>query len=132
MARNTMQKSSKSRLLGLDSNRRKLNSSRTVDEVTYYSLADVESIIAAVLSEVSSDPTVGITLEPADTGVILNCINESGDEYTVDVDLDSEDASATDADPVSEPSAEDINSARRRMNSARRKMNSSPRGRFAR
>ena len=48
-------KSTKSRILGLDSSRRRLNSSKTINEITYYSLADVESVVAAVLSEVSSD-----------------------------------------------------------------------------
>lgn len=109
-------KSTKSRILGLASSRRRLNSSKTIDEVTYYSLADVESVVAAVLSEVSSDPTVGITLEAADTGVILNCVAENGDEYAVDVDLESEDA------------AGDVNSSRRRMSSPRaRHMNASKR-----
>jgi hypothetical protein len=108
-------KSTKSRLLGLDSSRRRLNSSKTIDEVTYYSLADVESVVAAVLSEVSSDPTVGITLEAADTGVILNCVTENGDEYAVDIDLESEDASVADEEPESDTPAGDVNSSRRRM-----------------
>lgn len=106
-------KSTKSRVLGLASSRRRLNSSKTVDEVTYYSLGDVESVVAAVLSEVSSDPTVGITLEAADTGVILNCVTENGDEYAVDVDLESEDAAVAGEDIP----AGDVNSSRRRMNS---------------
>lgn len=106
-------KSTKSRILGLASSRRRLNSSKTIDEVTYYSLADVESVVAAVLSEVSSDPTVGITLEAADTGVILNCVTENGDEYAVDVDLESEDAAVAGEDSP----AGDVNASRRRMNS---------------
>lgn len=108
-------KSTKSRILGLDSSRRRLNSSKTIDEITYYSLADVESIVAAVLSEVSSDPTVGITLEAADTGVILNCVAENGDEYAVDVDLESEDAAVAGEEPESGTPAGDVNSSRRRM-----------------
>ena len=117
MTMNKKTGSTKSRLLGLDSSRRKLNSSKTVDEVTYYSLADVESVVAAVLSEVSSDPTVGITLGAADTGVTLNCVTEAGDEYTVDVDLESEDAAAEGegAEPAPELSAGDVNASRRRM-----------------
>lgn len=115
MARNNQSKATKSRLLGLDSSRRKLNSSKTVDEVTYYSLADVETVIASVLSEVSSDPTVGITLSAADTGITLNCVNENGDEYTVDVDLESEDD-----DVASEETIEDVNSSKRHMNASRR------------
>lgn len=115
-------KSTKSRILGLASSRRRLNSSKTIDEVTYYSLADVESVVAAVLSEVSSDPTVGITLESADTGITLNCVTENGDEYAVDVDLDSEDAAVAGEDIP----AGDVNASRRRMNSSRRKrLNSS-------
>ena len=112
MAMNKKNGTTKSRLLGLDSSRRKLNSSKTVDEVTYYSLADVESVVAAVLSEVSSDPTVGITLEAADTGVTLNCVPEAGDEYTVDVDLESEGEGEA---PAPELTAGDVNASRRRM-----------------
>lgn len=119
MARNTMRKPTKSRLLGLDSSRRKLNSSKTVDEVTYYSLADVESVIATVLETVSEDPSVGITLEAGENGIILNCINDAGDEFTIDVDLESEDAAPVDDDVADELPPEDIDSSRRRMNSSR-------------
>lgn len=115
MARNNQRKATKSRLLGLDSSRRKLNSSKTVDEVTYYSLADMETVIASVLSEVSSDPTVGITLSAVDTGIVLNCVNEDGDEYTVDVDLESEDGDVAEKDTVVAETIEDVNSSRRRM-----------------
>ena len=117
MTMNKKTGSTKSRLLGLDSSRRKLNSSKTIDEVTYYSLADVESVVAAVLSEVSSDPAVGITLEAADTGVTLNCVTEAGDEYTVDVDLESEDAAAEgeDEEPAPKLTAGDVNASKRRM-----------------
>lgn len=127
MARNTMRKPTKSRLLGLASSRRKLNSSKTVDEVTYYSLADMESVIAAVLNQVSEDPSVGITLEAGDNGVILNCINDAGDEFTIDVDLESEDGAVAETDAVVEDAVvEEVNaSRRRRMNSARRRMNAS-------
>jgi len=124
--------SSKSKLLGLNSSRKKLNSSKTVDEVTYYSLADVEAIAASILSEVSADPTVGITIEASDTGVVLNCITENGDEYTVDVDLESEDgmdAADAAAEELDMDVDVDVDSSRRRMNSSkkasRRRMNSS-------
>lgn len=118
MERNTMRKPTKSRLLGLDSSRRKLNSSKTVDEVTYYSLADVESVIATVLETVSEDPSVGITLEAGENGIILNCINDAGDEFTIDVDLESEDAAPVD-DVADELPPEEVDSSRRRMNSSR-------------
>ena len=50
----------------------------------------MEVVIQAILAELSSDPTIGVTLSPSDTGVVLNCVPESGDEYTVDVDLNTE------------------------------------------
>lgn len=85
-------KNSKRKLLKLDSSKKgtKLNSSKDVEGVTYYSLEDVEIVIQAVLAELSSDPTIGVTLEPSETGIVLNCVPESGDEYTVDVDLNTE------------------------------------------
>lgn len=86
-------KDSKRKLLKLDSSKKKdtnLNSSKNVEGVTYYSLEDVEIVIQAVLAELSSDPTIGVTLEPSETGIVLNCVPESGDEYTVDVDLNTE------------------------------------------
>lgn len=88
-----MAKDSKRKLLKLDSNKKKpveLNSSKEVEGTVYYSLEDVEVIVQAILAELSSDPTIGVTLSPSETGVVLNCVPESGDEYTVDVDLETE------------------------------------------
>lgn len=85
--------STKRRLLKLDSSKKKetnLNSSKEMDGTVYYSLEDVEVVVQAILAELSSDPTVGVTLSPSDTGIVLNCVPESGDEYTVDVDLATE------------------------------------------
>lgn len=88
-----MPKDTKRKLLKLDSGKKQetnLNSSKEVEGVVYYSLEDVEIIVQAVLVELSSDPSVGVTIEPSETGVVLNCAPESGDEYTVDVDLNTE------------------------------------------
>lgn len=75
-----------------------LNSSKQVDSEWYYSLADVETVIAAVLSELDNDPDAGITLEAGDNGIVLNVISGEGEEYTVDVDIESEgDEEAPDA-----------------------------------
>lgn len=67
-----------------------LNSSKSVDGETYYSLADVENVVAAVLAELDQDPGCGITLDSSETGITLNVVSSEGDEYTVDVDLDLE------------------------------------------
>jgi hypothetical protein len=105
-----MPKDTKRKLLKLDSSAKQkpqdLNSSKEMDGVVYYSLEDVEVIVQAVLVELSSDPSVGVTIEPSETGVVLNCAPESGDEYTVDVDLNTE-MLADDAGPEGEaPAAE--------------------------
>lgn len=85
------QKTTKRKLLKLDSSKKsKLNSSKEIEGTVYYSLEDMEVVIQAILAELSSDPTIGVTLSPSDTGVVLNCVPESGDEYTVDVDLNTE------------------------------------------
>lgn len=89
-----MAKDTKRKLLKLDSSKKKeqenLNSSKEMDGTVYYSLEDVEIIAQEILAELSSDPTVGITITPSDTGVVLNCTPEDGDEYTVEVDLNTE------------------------------------------
>lgn len=86
-----MAKSTKRKLLKLDSSKKaNLNSSKEVEGTVYYSLEDVEVIIQSILAELSSDPTIGVTLSPSDTGVVLNCVPENGEEYSVDVDLDTE------------------------------------------
>lgn len=88
-----MNKESKRKLLKLDSSKKEetnLNSSKEMDGTVYYSLEDMEVVVQAILVELSSDPTVGVTLGTSDTGIVLNCIPESGDEYTVDVDLATE------------------------------------------
>lgn len=85
------EKSTKRKLLKLDSSKKSnLNSSKEIEGTVYYSLEDMEVVIQAILAELSSDPTIGVTLSPSDTGVVLNCVPESGDEYTVDVDLNTE------------------------------------------
>ena len=85
------QKTTKRKLLKLDSSKKSnLNSSKEIEGTVYYSLEDMEVVIQAILAELSSDPTIGVTLSPSDTGVVLNCVPESGDEYTVDVDLKTE------------------------------------------
>lgn len=89
-----MEKQSKRKLLKLDLNSSKkdtnLNSSKEVEGTMYYSIEDMEVVIQAVLAELSSDPTIGVSLAPSETGIVLNCVPESGDEYTVDVDLNTE------------------------------------------
>lgn len=100
-----MAKNAKRKLLKLDSSKKKanLNSSKEVEGTVYYSLEDVEIITQAILAELSSDPSIGVTITPSDTGVVLNCVPESGDEYTVDVDLNTEtladDAAAEGGEP---------------------------------
>lgn len=87
------EKNAKRMLLKLNINssaKQDLNSSKEVEGTVYYSLEDVEIIVQAVLAELSSDPNIGITLAPSETGVTLNCVPESGDEYAVDVDLNTE------------------------------------------
>ena len=85
------QKTTKRKLLKLDSSKKsRLNSSKEIEGTVYYSLEDMEVVIQAILAELSSDPTIGVTLSPSDTSVVLNCVPESGDEYTVDVDLNTE------------------------------------------
>lgn len=113
--------SAKKTLLKLDSSKQtSLDSSKRVDEVVYYSLADVETVIQAVLSEMASDPTVGVTLSESENGVTLNCVNESGDEYEVEVELENEDGDVLDegADVEDIDTEVDVTS-NRRMNSAR-------------
>lgn len=87
-----MAKDTKRKLLKLDSAKKKgnLNSSKEIEGTVYYSLEDVEIITQAILAELSSDPSIGVTITPSDTGVVLNCVPENGDEYTVDVDLNTE------------------------------------------
>lgn len=97
----------------------RLNSSKKIDEVTYYSLNDLETVIEAVLNEVAADPTVGITLADTNEGITLNCVSEDGEEYEVEVALASEDI-AEEA-PEEEAYVEDVDVAasRRSMNSNR-------------
>lgn len=67
-----------------------LNASKQVDGEWFYSLSDVENVVAAVLSEIDTDPGAGITLAANDTGVTLNVVSSEGDEFTVDVELTAE------------------------------------------
>lgn len=141
-----MAKNAKRKLLKLDSSKKgNLNSSREVEGTVYYSIEDVEVITQAILAELSSDPSIGVTITPSDTGVTLNCVPENGDEYTVDVDLETEtieddavaaEDAAGDADIDSSRrrtmnSSRARNRSRRRMNSSRRKKLNSSRQYFA-
>lgn len=67
-----------------------LNSSKQVEGTWYYDLNDMETVVAAVLSELDNDPGAGITLEAGDNGIVLNVTSTEGEEFTVDVDLESE------------------------------------------
>ena len=122
--------------LNLNSSKQNLNSAKTIDEITYYSLEDVETIIEAVLNEMAQDPSIGVTLESTETGVKLNCITEDGEDYEVEVELDNEDGAVEDDETVDEGEipAEgdfsddgfdtadfDVAASRRSMNSNRRK-----------
>lgn len=79
-----------------------LNSSKQVDAEWYYNLADVETVIAAVLAELDTDPGAGITLEAADGGITLNVTSTEGEEYTVDVELTAEGDEVTEEEVVEE------------------------------
>ena len=137
-----MAKNAKKNLLKLNLNSSKahdqnLNSSKTIDEITYYSLEDVETIIEAVLNEMAADPSIGVTLEATEIGVKLNCITEDGNDYEVDVELDNEDNAVEDdeeavadeipadvdfADDAFDAEPEfDVAASRRSMNSNRNK-----------
>ena len=141
-----MAKNAKKSLLRLNLNSSKkdeqnLNSSKVIDEITYYSLEDVETIIEAVLNEMAQDPSIGVTLESTETGVKLNCITEDGESYEVDVELDNEDGAIeddeitadddfadddfSDEDFDAEPEF-DVAASRRSMNSNRRKAVNKP------
>lgn len=141
-----MAKNAKKSLLRLNLNSSKkdeqnLNSSKTIDEITYYSLEDVETIIEAVLNEMAQDPSIGVTLESTETGVKLNCITEDGEGYEVDVELDNEDGAVEDDEITADDEfadddfsdegfdAEpefDVAASRRSMNSNRRKAVNKP------
>ena len=141
-----MAKNAKKSLLRLNLNSSKkdeqnLNSSKTIDEITYYSLEDVETIIEAVLNEMAQDPSIGVTLESTETGVKLNCITEDGESYEVDVELDNEDGAIEDDEiPADDDFADDdfsdedfdaepefdVAASRRSMNSNRRKAVNKP------
>lgn len=119
--------------LNLNSSKQNLNSSKTIDEITYYSLEDVETIIEAVLNEMAQDPSIGVTLESTETGVKLNCITEDGEDYEVDVELDNEDGAVEEevaddefadedfSDDGFDTADFDVAASRRSMNSNRRK-----------
>lgn len=100
----------------------RLNSSKKIDEVTYYSLNDLETVIEAVLNEVAADPTVGITLADTEAGITLNCVTEEGEEYEVAVELASEDFNEEAPAAEEEVAIEedfDVAASRRSMNSSR-------------
>ena len=127
--------------LNLNSSKQNLNSSKTIDEITYYSLEDVETIIEAVLNEMAQDPSIGVELEATEAGVKLNCITEDGEGYEVDVELDNEDGAVEDDEITADDDfadddfsdegfdAEpefDVAASRRSMNSNRRKAANKP------
>lgn len=129
--------------LNLNSSKQNLNSSKTIDEITYYSLEDVETIIEAVLNEMAQDPSIGVELEATEAGVKLNCITEDGNNYEVDVELDTEDDAiedeAADDEFADDDFADDgfdtadfdtadldVAASRRSMNSNRRKAVNKP------
>lgn len=74
-----------------------LNASKKIDAEWYYNLSDVETVVAAVLAELDSDPGAGISLDSSETGIVLNVTTSEGDEYTVDVELTSEGDEAPEA-----------------------------------
>ena len=141
-----MAKNAKKSLLRLNLNSSKkdeqnLNSSKVIDEIAYYSLEDVETIIEAVLNEMAADPSIGVTLESTETGVKLNCITEDGEGYEVEVELDNEDGAVEDDEiPADDDFADDdfsdegfdaepdfdVAASRRSMNSNRRKSATKP------
>ena len=124
--------------LNLNSSKQNLNSSKTIDEITYYSLEDVETIIEAVLNEMVQDPSIGVELEATEAGVKLNCITEDGNNYEVDVELDTEDDAIEEevaddefadddfADDGFDTADFDVAASRRSMNSNRRKAVNKP------
>ena len=127
--------------LNLNSSKQNLNSSKTIDEITYYSLEDVETIIEAVLNEMAQDPSICVELEATEAGVKLNCITEDGEGYEVDVELDNEDGAVEDDEITADDDfadddfsdegfdAEpefDVAASRRSMNSNRRKAANKP------
>lgn len=67
-----------------------LNSSKQVEGEWYYSLSDMEEVVASVLEQLDEDPGAGITLEPSETGVLLNIVPSDGDEFQVEVELNAE------------------------------------------
>lgn len=89
-----------------------LNSSRQVDAEWYYSLGDIETVTAAILAELDTDPGAGITLESSEGGIILNVVSSEGDEYTVEVELITEGDEAPEAaegeeEPADEPTGDE-------------------------
>lgn len=84
-----------------------LNSSKQVDSEWYYSLTDVETVVAAVLEQLDEDPGAGITLEPGENGIVLNVISSEGEEFTVDVDIETEGDETPEAAEGEDEPAED-------------------------
>ena len=122
-----MAKNAKKSLLRLNLNsskKRNLNSSKTIDEITYYSLEDVETIIEAVLNEMAQDPSIGVELEATEAGVKLNCITEDGNNYEVDVELDTEDDAIEEEVADDEFADDDFDTADFNVAASRRSMNS--------
>lgn len=72
--------STKRRVLGL-------NSAKQEAGEWFYTLGDVETVVAGVLAELDKDPGAGITLEASDKGIVLNVTPSDGDEFTTEIEL---------------------------------------------
>lgn len=101
---------------GLDSSRKsrsgygckQLNAAKQVEGEWFYSLGDVETVVAAVLEELDKDNGAAITLEASETGIMLNVTSSEGEEFTVPVDLGIEGDEAPEGDvPVDDMPVED-------------------------
>lgn len=88
---NSSKKTKGKRVLGL-------NSAKQEAGEWFYTLTDMESVVAAVLDELDQDPGATITLEASETGIQLNVTTSDGEEVAVDVDLDIEGDETPDAD----------------------------------
>lgn len=86
----------------------KTNAAKQVEGEWFYSLSDVETVVAAVLEELDKDNGAAITLEASETGIMLNVTSSEGEEFTVPVDLGIEGDEAPEGDvPVDDMPVED-------------------------
>lgn len=89
---------------------RKLNSAKQVEGEWFYSLTDVEDVVAAVLAELDKDNGAAITLSATETGISLEVTSSEGEEFSVPVDLGIEGDETPMDDMPAEESAEDESS----------------------